>query len=273
MHRVVAGVAADLSMETQLIASFRQMADREASAPAEQQAFTAEIIVEQAQGQIERSRTEPLLAVKESWPEQLLEEEEDINPLSVNVPAFAVLFIFLTVQTTAQSIYEEKKVGSLRRLLAAPIGKGAILVGKMTPNLITGLAQTVVLFSAGVFLLPVLGFDAMMLGNDPLALVLICLLDLLCSTSMGVLIAAIARTEGQIGGLSAVLLWGFGFAAIVIVQMPPVAEIIVWVLVLPIMVGLWIWESSWPALVRLLGFAGIVAWTLLAVSSFLRSAR
>jgi hypothetical protein len=55
--------------------------------------------------------------------------------------------------------------------------------------------------------------------------------------------------------------------------LPPVAEIIVWVLFLPITVGLWIWESSWPVLLRLLGFAGIVVWTLLAVSSFFRVVR
>jgi hypothetical protein len=55
--------------------------------------------------------------------------------------------------------------------------------------------------------------------------------------------------------------------------LPFVAEIIVWVLFLPIVVGLWIWESSWPDLVRLLAFAGIVGWTLAAMSSFLRVAR
>jgi hypothetical protein len=53
--------------------------------------------------------------------------------------------------------------------------------------------------------------------------------------------------------------------------LPPVAEIIVWVLFLPGMVGLWIWESSWPALVRLLACAGVVGWTLVAVSSFIRA--
>jgi len=55
--------------------------------------------------------------------------------------------------------------------------------------------------------------------------------------------------------------------------LPSVAEIIVWVFFTPIMVGLWIWESSWTAIVRLLAFAGIVVWTLLAVSSFLRAVR
>jgi hypothetical protein len=55
--------------------------------------------------------------------------------------------------------------------------------------------------------------------------------------------------------------------------LPTVVEIFVWVLFLPITVGLWIWESSWSALVRLLAFAGMVVWTLLAASSFLRAWR
>ena len=63
------------------------------------------------------------------------------------------------------------------------------------------------------------------------------------------------------------LLWNW------VQALPTVLQIIVWVLFLPIMVGLWIWESTWPALVRVLAFAGIVAWTLLAVYSFLRDVR
>ena len=63
------------------------------------------------------------------------------------------------------------------------------------------------------------------------------------------------------------LLWNY------VRELPFVAEIIVWVFFLPIMVGLWTWKSSWPALVPLLAFSGIVVWTLLAVSSFLRAVR
>ena len=55
--------------------------------------------------------------------------------------------------------------------------------------------------------------------------------------------------------------------------LPLVVEIIVWVFFLPIMVGLWIWESSWSVLVRLLALAGMLGWTFLAVSSFLRAVR
>jgi ABC-2 type transport system permease protein len=221
VHRVVTGVAADLSLETQLIASLRQMADMQAAASPEQQAFTPELVVEQAQSQIARSRTEPLLAIEESWPEHLLaENEEGINDLNVNVPGFAVLFIFLTAQTTAQAIYEEKRLGSFRRLRAAPISKATILVGKMVPNFVTGLVQIVVLFGFGALVFPALGLGALTLGNDLLALALVCLIVLLCSTSLGVLISALARTEGQISGLSHVVLWVLGFFGILLAWMP-----------------------------------------------------
>jgi hypothetical protein len=77
---------------------------------------------------------------------------------------------------------------------------------------------------------------------------------------------------------------GFGIALVVnpqwldmlwnsVQELPLVVEIIVWVLFLPIMVGLWIWQSTWPALIRLLGVAGLVAWTAAAVSSLVRSMR
>jgi hypothetical protein len=55
--------------------------------------------------------------------------------------------------------------------------------------------------------------------------------------------------------------------------LPLLAEIVVWVALLPIMVGLWIWTSSWPVLLGLLGFAGLIGWTAVAVSSFVRAVR
>jgi hypothetical protein len=37
----------------------------------------------------------------------------------------------------------------------------------------------------------------------------------------------------------------------------------VWVLFLPVMAGLWIWETTWPVLLRLLLVGGLAAWNLL----------
>jgi hypothetical protein len=52
--------------------------------------------------------------------------------------------------------------------------------------------------------------------------------------------------------------------------LPLLQEIIAWVLFLPIMVGLWIRESSWPMIFRWLATAGLVGWTLLPVSNLIK---
>ena len=55
--------------------------------------------------------------------------------------------------------------------------------------------------------------------------------------------------------------------------LPLVIRIIAWVILTPIMLGLWIWQSSWPVLGRLFGFAGIAAWAFLAFSSLNKAFR
>ena len=55
--------------------------------------------------------------------------------------------------------------------------------------------------------------------------------------------------------------------------LPPVQRAIVWLLLLPITTLLWIWESSWPPIWRVLGFAGIIAWTLVAAVNIPKALR
>ena len=208
--RVVNGVGRGMSLQTKLIASFEQIGAMQGTSPAEFQVFTTERVVAQAQSQFERSKTAPLVAVEQTPPDNLGERVEEPNAVEQNVPGLAILFVFQTAQATAFSIYREKKEGSFRRLLAAPMSKAALLAGKMIPNFITGLIQIVVIFAVSIFILPMIGLDRLTLGDDLLALVLVSLLVALCSTSLGILIAAIARTEGQIGGLGILALWTMG---------------------------------------------------------------
>jgi len=46
-------------------------------------------------------------------------------------------------------------------------------------------------------------------------------------------------------------------------ELPLILQAVVWLLFLPVMAGLWIWESTWPVAVRLLLVAGIAGWNLL----------
>lgn len=45
-------------------------------------------------------------------------------------------------------------------------------------------------------------------------------------------------------------------------DLPLLLQIVVWVLFLPVMIGLWIWETSWPLLVRLILVVGVAGWNL-----------
>jgi ABC-2 type transport system permease protein len=208
---VVEGVAQDMALESQILASLQQMGEMQANAPSEyQEAFAVDKIMAQAQSQFEQSQDRPLVTIAQTVPGQESEKEELPGTAEVAVPGFAVLFVFLTAQTTARSIYEEKKVGSFRRLLAAPISKASLLAGKIIPNFITALIQTGVIFAFGAFGLSLLGLTPVELGKDPVALVIAILLIALCSTALGVVIASLARTESQIGGLSTLILWGLG---------------------------------------------------------------
>jgi hypothetical protein len=44
--------------------------------------------------------------------------------------------------------------------------------------------------------------------------------------------------------------------------LPLIAQAVVWLLTLPVAIGLWVWETSWPLLVRLTLVIGIGAWNL-----------
>jgi ABC-2 type transport system permease protein len=209
----VSGVARDLSLQHQIIASLEQMGQMQGADPNAAPVFTVERSVAQAQSQFQSSAVRPLVAVAQETPRSLTEgrEEAVFGQVQVGVPGVTVLFVFLTAAATARSIYDEKRTGSFRRLLAAPMSKATLLVGKMIPTLLICILQVVAIFAAGVLLFPLIGLDRLQLGESPLALVVLVLVVALCSTGLGILIAALAHTEAQIGGLSATVLWVMAF--------------------------------------------------------------
>jgi ABC-2 type transport system permease protein len=208
----IEGVTRDMSLERQIVASLERLAEMQQANPSFDPATSAELAIPIARRQFEESRGRPLVTVVQgqpSAPEQ--EDQPQVTGVQIGVPGFAVLFIFLTAQITARSIYDEKKMGTFRRLLASPLGKWPMLVGKLIPNFVIVLLQVVILFAAGMFLLPLMGLPALSLGSDIPALVLLVLAVALCCTTLGILIAAVARTEAQIGGISALVLWVLAF--------------------------------------------------------------
>jgi ABC-2 type transport system permease protein len=74
------------------------------------------------------------------------------------------------------------------------------------------LLQTVVIFAVGAWVMPLLQMDRIALHNLP-ALAVVSLMVALCSTSLGVFLAALCRTEGQISGMATAVLWVAGAVA------------------------------------------------------------
>src|SRR4030043_1922022 len=210
MRLVVESIAADMTLESQIIASLQQMGDMQATAPEQYQVFSTERVLAQARSQFETAQARPLINIIQSVPQQ--DKEQEATPdLSLSaVPGFTILFVFLAGQTTARSIYDEKKIGSFRRLVAAPINKAQLLVGKILPNFIIALIQLAVIFAFGAFGLKAMGLTPLPIGRAPIGAILVAILLALCSTAFGILIAGLARTENQIGGISTLLLWGMG---------------------------------------------------------------
>lgn len=224
--RVINGIASDTSLELQILDGIRQMGEMQANNPAVQTSFNTERVLSQAKSQFEGSRSRPLVDLVETTPTSPAENKLDFDLSQTTVPGFAVLFVFLAASTVAHGVFEERKAGTLRRLLSSPLTRSTILAGKMVPIFLLTLVQIIFIFLAGALLLPLIGFGKFTIGSDPVAWAVTSILIALCSTCLGILIASIATSEGQVGGISNALLWVAGilggaiFPTFLIQQMP-----------------------------------------------------
>ncbi len=144
---------------------------------------------------VELNQTQPAGMTVEQFP----------NTVQQNVPGWTLFGVFFISQMVATSILEEKKVGSFRRLLAAPMSRVTMLLGKLLPHLIINLIQIVLMFAVGVFVLPLTGLPRLELGQHPEGLILVSVCASLAASGLGLLLAAIGKTAEQIGGLGSLL--------------------------------------------------------------------
>jgi ABC-2 type transport system permease protein len=207
---VIESIAADMTLESQITASLQQMGEMQANAPQEYQVFNTERVLAQAHSQFEIAQSRPLIVVQQAVPQQNPDDVSAVDLSQSAVPGFTVLFVFMAAQTTARSIFDEKKYGTFRRLVAAPLNKAQLMIGKILPNFITALVQILVIFAFGSIGMRLLGLTPMPVEKSPLGVILVAIVLALCSSAFGIAIAGIARTENQIGGLSTLLLWGMG---------------------------------------------------------------
>lgn len=106
--------------------------------------------------------------------------------------AMAVFFLFFTVQFGVASLLDERKDGTLARLLAAPVSRASILLGKVVTSFVLGIISMVVLIVAsGLFL-------GAHWGN-PAGVGILVLAGVTAATAVTVLVATLAKTSDQAG--------------------------------------------------------------------------
>ena len=142
----------------------------------------------------------PPLSVRATLETRLASPENDI-PVGVNQssPGITVMFAMFSMLAGVVTLVQERDEGTLRRLLVMPIQKATILLGKMSGIYFTGLIQMAILILAGYFLFNVNW------GQSPVAMLLMVISFAFTITSLGMMMAALVRTQAQANSLNTVI--------------------------------------------------------------------
>ena len=122
-------------------------------------------------------------------------------------PGYTIFFCFFIVGIMANMIRAERTGGSLRRLLTTPATRPSLLLGKIVPFYILAVVQMAAVLGMCTILFD---FD---LGNSPPALAMVILAGAAAVVGLGIMVAALVRSEGQAGALPDLLTIGMAVAS------------------------------------------------------------
>lgn len=124
--------------------------------------------------------------------EDVTTERKELDATTFYAAGMAVFFLFFTVQFGFASLFDERREGTLARLLAAPARRGAIVAAKATTSIVLGAVSMTVLVVATTLLL---GAE----WGNPLGVGLLIVAGVLAATAVTTLVVTIARTAEQAG--------------------------------------------------------------------------
>ena len=123
----------------------------------------------------------------------------------VLVPAYTVMFAFFLVLNVGWVFVTERRQGTLKRLRAAPISRGTILLGKLVPYFLLSLGQGAFLLLAGRLVFGLRwGPDDWPIWEQAAWLLPVVATTSLAAMGLALLVAAVARSEIQVALYGAV---------------------------------------------------------------------
>jgi ABC-2 type transport system permease protein len=121
-----------------------------------------------------------------------------------------MFFLVIPISTT---FIAERQQGTLGRLRSMNISVPLLFAGKLIPYFLINQVQVVIMLWVGVFLVPLLGGDALTLGRSPLGLGLMAAAVSFGAIGYALLISVLARTTEQattLGGVGNIVLGAIG---------------------------------------------------------------
>ena len=132
------------------------------------------------------SRLRPSVGVETRW---LGGEESD--PTDRLVPGLLVMFLMFAVTMNAQTLVEERRSGTLERLMTTRLGVNQLFAGKFFAGVLRAVVQALILLS--------LAFVVLRIGDatDFLELTVFSALVAMAVSAVGLVLGSIARTRDQ----------------------------------------------------------------------------
>jgi len=110
-------------------------------------------------------------------------------------PSLAILALMFSLTSAARSILQERESGTLARFRATPAAPAALIAGKITGTILTGMIQMIVLITLTSLLMDIR-------WGAIVPVLLLTLLVVTAVAAMGIMLASFARTNAQAESIS-----------------------------------------------------------------------
>lgn len=175
-----------------------------------------------------REEKEEALVDKVWFEEHFLQGKDttDIRPTSVqqSVPAWLIFSMFFIIIPISNTFVNERRLGTLARLAVMNVSIGNLLVSKMIPYFVINQIQFIAMLMVGMFIVPLFGGDALRIGDNIGALLVVSSVLSFASISYALALASFVRTTDQavtIGGVLNIIFAAIGGIMIPLFVMPP----------------------------------------------------
>ena len=180
---IVRGIARDMATDARVRVQTHRALDGSGVAP--------ERIEAEVDNQVALLRSSPPVVVEVRRPGEDPEEGPNDDLFSRLLPGLIVMFVMFSVTLAAQAMVEDRRTGTLERLMTTRLGVNQLFLGKLLSGVLRAMFQTVVMLS--------LAFIVFQPGG-PLAFIELLAFALLAAaafTGVSLVIGAVARTRNQ----------------------------------------------------------------------------